>query len=68
MLAQYLVNSANAYDIQFCGISAQGGPFEGETRSRLLKVDPAERVVCIWDGKTSSDITLPLTWLSDDDA
>lgn len=68
MLAQYIDNNANSYDVRYCGISAQGGPFEGETRAQLLQVDPAERVVCKWDGKTSSDITLPLTWLSDDDA
>lgn len=68
MLDQYLLNSAEVYDTCFCGISAQGGNFNEKSRAQLLKKDPAERVVCQWDGKTSTDITLPLMWLSEDDS
>ncbi|OSP53504.1 hypothetical protein [Pseudoruegeria sp. SK021] len=68
MLAQYLATNSELYDVCHCGISAQGGSFEGEARNQLLAVDPANRVQCRWDEKTTNDITLPLTWLNDDDA
>nr|WP_320141852.1 hypothetical protein [uncultured Cohaesibacter sp.] len=68
MLAQYLSTNSELYDVRHCGISAQGGSFEGEERNRLLAVDPANRVQCRWDDKTTNDITLPLTWLNDDEA
>ena len=67
LLAHYLANNPSAYNAQFCGISAQGGLFEGEARNQLLKKDPADRVVCLWEGEASRDITLPLTWLCVDD-
>lgn len=66
MLAQYLAANAELYDVRHCGISAQGGSFEGEARNLLLAVDPTNRVQCRWDGETTNDITLPLTWLNDD--
>lgn len=68
MLNQYLANSAEMYEIRFCGISAQGGTFDQKSRAELLKKDPADRVVCQWDGNTSTDITAPLMWLSDNDS
>ncbi len=68
MLAQYLVNNADAYDVCFCGISAQGGCFEGGSREQLLEKKPADRVLCVWEEEDGHDITQPLTWLSENDA
>jgi hypothetical protein len=68
MLAQYLTTNADLYEVRHCGISAQGGSFIGETRDLLLAEGPADRVQCRWNQKTTNDITLPLTWLNDDDA
>lgn len=66
MLDQYLINASSTYEARICGISAQGGRFEGEARARLLDETPSERVVCVWGGKIGADITLPLTWLGGD--
>jgi len=64
LLDQFLANNLNEYEVCFCGISAQGGQFEGRARDHLLDKAPAERVVVEWDGVIGCDITLPLTWLS----
>ena len=66
MLDQYLVNAVGAYETRICGISAQGGQFEGGARECLLDETPSERVICVWDGEIGTDITLPLTWLGGD--
>lgn len=66
MLSQYLTNNADMYEVRYCGMSAQGGSFEGEARDALLDMSPADRVQCVWNGQLSSDITQPLTWLSKD--
>ena len=66
MLGQYLANNTRCYEVKICGISAQGGEFSGVTRDHLLLQTPSERVVCVWDGKKGSDVTRPLTWLSED--
>lgn len=68
MLAQYLITNADLYEVRYCGMSAQGGPFEGETRNQLLAADPADRVQCRWNQKSTNDITLPLTWLNENGA
>lgn len=67
MLDQFLTNASRTYEIRICGISAQGGRFEGQDRELLLEETPSERVVCVWEAKTGVDITLPLTWLCGDD-
>lgn len=67
LLAQFLENNTQDFNVRYCGISAQGGEFTEETRTDLLKLDPSKRVVCEWDGSTSTDITQPLTWLGSDD-
>ena len=66
MLEQYLENNKEHYEVEFCGISAQGGEFNGEAREQLLSQTPADRVVCVWNSDKGSDITLPLKWLSVD--
>ena len=66
MLDQFLDNASSAYETRICGISAQGGQFEGDALERLLDETPSERVVCVWDGERGTDITLPLTWLGGD--
>jgi hypothetical protein len=66
MLSQYLANNDDVYEVRFCGMSAQGGNFDSETRDKLLAMNPADRVQCVWGGQFSSDITQPLMWLSED--
>lgn len=66
MLSQYLANNADVYEVRYCGISAQGGSFEGAARDALLDRTPSDRVQCLWNGQLGSDITQPLTWLSED--
>lgn len=67
MLWQYLENSKKYYEVDYCGISAQGGDFLSQDREQLLQQDPAERVVCVWKNVKGSDLTLPLKWLSEDE-
>ena len=67
LLEQFLRNNSEIYDVRFCGISAQGGMLNGDSRSSLLEKKPAERVICHWQGKLGPDITQPLRWLGADD-
>jgi hypothetical protein len=67
LLDQFLRNNSEFYDVRFCGISAQGGMLNDDTRTSLLEQKPAERVICHWQEKSGPDITQPLRWLSADD-
>lgn len=72
-LAQYLSTNQNLLETKMWGISAQGGVLmtdaQGETldtevRTELLRQTPSNRIRCVSSEGTSSDITLPLCWLS----
>ncbi len=67
LLDQFLHNNTEIYDVRFCGISAQGGMLNDDSRASLLEKKPAERVICHWQGKSGPDITQPLRWLGADD-
>jgi hypothetical protein len=41
---------------------------DGATKEELLKKIPSARIRCVADGHESSDITIPLKWLSEADS
>jgi hypothetical protein len=72
-LSQYLTTNQHLFETMMWGISAQGGVLtndasgkviETEVRTELLRRTPSDRIRCIAPNGASSDITLPLCWLS----
>ena len=72
-LAQFLSTNQRSFETKMWGISAQGGALttdaqgrivETELRTELLRQTPSSRIRCVSPEGTSSDITLPLCWLS----
>jgi hypothetical protein len=64
-LAQFLRSNTSSFEVKVYGVSAQGGVVEGETKKELLSKIPSKRIRCIADSLESSDLTLPLKWLSE---
>ncbi len=65
LLHQFLKNNQHSFELMAFGISAQGGNAKSE-RERLLAQVPSERLRCVGRGIDSSDISLPIAWLSGD--
>ncbi len=72
-LAQFLSTNRDSFEIKMWGVSAQGGALttdaqgkivDTQVRTELLRQTPSNRIRCISPEGTSSDITLPLCWLS----
>lgn len=72
-LAQYLSTNRRSFETKMWGVSAQGGVLmtdaqgkilDTEVRTELLRQTPSNRIRCVSSEGTSSDITLPLCWLS----
>ena len=72
-LYQFLITNQALFQNKFFGVSAQGGALvteadgkvkDTEERTELLRQTPSERIHCVGPDFTSSDITLPLCWLS----
>lgn len=72
-LAQYLSTNQHFFTTKMWGVSAQGGALmtdaqgnilNTEVRTELLRKTPSTRIRCVSVDGTSSDITLPLCWLS----
>lgn len=71
-LSQFLKTS-KVFEHQMFGVSAQGGIIQTDAngkviettgRTELLRKTPSKRITCVGQGFTSSDITIPLCWLS----
>lgn len=65
LLHQFLTHNPDAFDFQVWGVSAQGGDITGDKRQRLLSLMPSERVRCLGAGISGSDLTVPISWLSE---
>jgi hypothetical protein len=72
-LSQHLATNQHLFEVRMWGISAQGGVLtndasgkviETEVRTELLRRTPSDRIQCVAPNGNSSDITLPLCWLS----
>jgi hypothetical protein len=63
-LAQFLRSNPMSFQTEIFGVSAQGGVVEGISREELLKKIPSTRIRCVSGSTESSDITVPLKWLS----
>ena len=63
-LNQFLATNRSSFDIRVYGVSAQGGVLEGTTRDELLRRTPSDRIRCMGHATDSSDITIPLRWLT----
>ena len=72
-LAQFLSNNQHSFETRMWGVSAQGGVLttdangkivDTEVRTELLRQTPSNRVRCVSPVGSTSDITLPLCWLS----
>jgi len=65
LVFQYLAHNPESFDFKVWGVSAQGGDISGGDRQKLLSMTPSERVRCIGEESQSSDITAPISWLSE---
>lgn len=72
-LCQFLSTNQQSFETKMYGVSAQGGVLmtdatgkvkDTEVRTQLLGRTPSERTRCVEPNRSSSDITLPLSWLS----
>jgi hypothetical protein len=72
-LAQFLSTNQHSFETKMWGVSAQGGVLmadaqgkilDTKVRTELLRQTPSNRIRCVSSESASSDITLPLCWLS----
>jgi hypothetical protein len=64
LLTQFLNSNQRSFEVQFYGISAQGGNYEGSGVATLHGKNPAHRIEIVGnDIKNKHDITEPLLWL-----
>jgi hypothetical protein len=72
-LAQFLSTNRDSFETNMWGVSAQGGALttdaqgkimDTQVRTELLRQTPSNRIRCVSQEGPSSDITLPLCWLS----
>ncbi len=64
LLAQYLSSHKDKFTVSYCGISAQGGKYEGKELGSMQAKHPAERIQVVGEGiENPHDITEPLLWL-----
>ena len=65
LLTQFLKSNTESFETEVFGVSAQGGVITEDTRRDLLNKVPSRRIRCVVGRLASSDITLPLKWLSE---
>lgn len=72
-LHQFLSNNKQSFQTCMYGVSAQGGALKTDAEGHIMNTDernellskiPSEKVRCVGPTFDSSDITLPLQWLS----
>lgn len=64
LLNQFLASNRKSFDVEFYGISAQGGNYEGGKTTTLHNKSPANRIEIFGKSiKNKHDITEPLLWL-----
>jgi hypothetical protein len=64
LLTQFLASNRHSFEVEFYGVSAQGGNYEGSEVAALHKKNPAKRIEIFGKGiKNKHDITEPLLWL-----
>jgi hypothetical protein len=63
LLAQFINTNRDYFFAQVYGVSAQGGDVESK-RTELLEQLPSKRIRCVSPASDSSDITLPIRWLT----
>lgn len=64
LLSQFLASNRRSFEVEFYGLSAQGGNYEGGEITALHNKNPAKRIEIFGKGiKNENDITEPLLWL-----
>lgn len=72
-LHQFIATNVDTFECRAFGVAAQGGIIRTDNdgkvidtpeRTALLHQTPSERIRCVEEKSTSSDITRPLCWLS----
>lgn len=62
MLHQFIQCNQDQFEVEYFGISAQGGEYESQSLIDLLEIDPLERIIVKQNDKISKDIALPILW------
>lgn len=62
LLFQYIVSNENIFNVQYFGVSAQGGDYDSEEIEELMKKKPEERIHVREEDSISTDITKPILW------
>lgn len=63
LLFQFLYSNDDLYEIDFFGISAQGGDYSKD-KQELIKMDITKRIKVVNNGEISFDIAKPIVWLT----
>jgi len=64
LLSQFLSSHTDKFKVTFCGLSAQGGQYDGTESGALQAKYPVERILVVGDKVDNQhDITEPLLWL-----
>ena len=63
LLYQYLIKNDSFQPIRIFGISAQGGNYTSDLERLKEQNIPSERIIVRSNGITSSDLSLPIKWL-----
>ena len=66
LLHQYLICNEAIFQFQVFGVSAQGGDYmKNDERSRLLSLEPHDRVIVKLENSFINDISIPIIWLTE---
>lgn len=64
LLNQFLVSNQESFMFTVLGVSAQGGKLPEDAEKLLEMPDHTKRIELIHNGETSTDITLPIWWMT----
>lgn len=63
MLAEFLRHNEALWEVEFWGVSAQGGDLPQDAARLLQFSDPAERIKVIGPSSSPHDLSAPISWL-----
>jgi hypothetical protein len=63
LLYQYTICNSDIFNVNYYGVSAQGGDYEQDSE-RLLEMNPFDRIIVMDESGTSKDIARPLLWIT----
>lgn len=67
LLHQFLITNNTSFKFKFFGVSAQGGSYASDIPKLQGHANPSDRIVVLFDGEKSNDLSIPIKWLLNDE-